>query len=137
MSRVGKGFLVGVVAAVVVGSSAFVAQADPGPGSPIPANDPFYSYDGSLDVAPGTVLRSRPMVFATPTLTTPITGDQVLFRTTDQQGRGAVTAAAVLRPLIPGPTKIVSYHMAYDALGSQCDPSYTLSGGATSPIAEA
>ncbi|MET0197047.1 lipase [Rhodococcus sp. RS1C4] len=137
MSRVGKGFLVGVVAAVVVGSSAFVAQADPGPGSPIPANDPFYSYDGSLDVAPGTVLRSRPMVFATPTLTTPITGNQVLFRTTDQQGRGAVTAAAVLRPLIPGPTKIVSYHMAYDALGSQCDPSYTLSGGATSPIAEA
>lgn len=139
MSQVGKGFFVRVIAAValILGSASYVAQADPGPGSPIPANDPFYSYDGSLDVAPGTVLRSRPMTFATPTQTTPIKGDQVLYRTTDQQGDGAVTVATVLRPLIPGPTKIVSYHMAYDALGSQCDPSYTLSGGSTSRIAGA
>ena len=139
MSQIGKGFVVRLVTliALVVGSSAYVAQADPGPGSPIPANDPFYSYDGSLDVAPGTVLRTRPMTFATPTLTTPIKGEQVLYRTTDQQGESVVTVATVLRPLIPGPTKIVSYHMAYDALGSQCDPSYTLSGGATSPIASA
>lgn len=139
MSQVGKGFFVRVIAAaaLVLGSSAYVAQADPGPGSPIPANDPFYSYDGSLDVAPGTVLRTRPMTFATPTQTTPITGEQVLYRTTDQQGDAVVTVATVLRPLIPGPTKIVSYHMAYDALGSQCDPSYTLSGGATSLIASA
>jgi hypothetical protein len=125
--------------ALVLGSVTLVApiaQAQ-GPGSPIPADDPFYSWDGSLDAAPGTVLRSRPMVFSTPTLTTPITGEQVLYRTTDQQGNGAVTAAAVLRPLIPGPPKIVSYHMAYDALGSQCDPSYTLSGGSTNRIAGA
>jgi hypothetical protein len=77
------------------------------------------------------------MTFRTPTLNTPITGSQVLYRTTDQQGDGAVTVATVLRPLVPGPTKIVSYHMAYDALGSQCDPSYTLSGGSSSTIAEA
>lgn len=128
------------VLALVLGSLTLVAPAAQaqGPGSPIPADDPFYSWDGALDVAPGTVLRSRPMVFATPTLTTPITGDQVLYRTTDQQGNGAVTAAAVFRPLVPGPTRIVSYHMAYDALGSQCDPSYTLSGGGgTNAIAEA
>jgi hypothetical protein len=77
------------------------------------------------------------MTFRTPTQPTPITGSQVLYRTTDQQGDGVVTVATVLRPLIPGPTRIVSYHMAYDALGSQCNPSYTLSGGSTSPIAGA
>ncbi|SNT15767.1 lipase family protein [Rhodococcoides kyotonense] len=136
MSRVGKGLVLALISFMVC-TSAYVAQADPGPGSPIPADDPFYSYDGSLDVAPGTVLRTRPMTFQTPTHATPIKGDQVLYRTTDQQGDAVVTVATVLRPLIPGPTKIVSYHMAYDALGSQCDPSYTLSGGATSPIASA
>ncbi|MBY6411962.1 lipase [Rhodococcus sp. BP-252] len=136
MSQVGKALVLTLIA-FVVGTSALVAQADPGPGSPIPADDPFYSWDSSLDVAPGAVLRSRPMTFATPTLTTPIRGEQVLYRTTDQQGDAVVTVATVLRPLVPGPTKIVSYHMAYDALGSQCDPSYTLSGGATSPIATA
>lgn len=136
MSQVGKALVLTLIA-FVVGTSALVAQADPGPGSPIPADDPFYSWDSSLDVAPGSVLRSRPMTFATPTLTTPIRGEQVLYRTTDQQGDAVVTVATVLRPLVPGPTKIVSYHMAYDALGSQCDPSYTLSGGATSPIATA
>ena len=69
------------------------------------------------------------MTFRTPRLSTPITGTQVLYRTTDQFGAGRATVATVLRPLIPGPTRLVSYHMAYDALGSQCDPSYTLSGG--------
>lgn len=77
------------------------------------------------------------MTFRTPTQPTPITGSQVLYRTTDQQGDGVVTVATVLRPLVPGPTRMVSYHMAYDALGSQCNPSYTLSGGSTSSIAGA
>ncbi|OZG29251.1 lipase [Williamsia sp. 1138] len=114
------------------------AHADPGPGSPIPSADPFYTYDGSLtNIDRGAVLRTRPMTFQTPTITTPITGTQVLYRTTDQFGAGAVTVATVLRPLVPGPTKLISYHMAYDALGSQCDPSYVLSGGSTSTIAEA
>ncbi|RZL71037.1 MAG: lipase [Rhodococcus sp. (in: high G+C Gram-positive bacteria)] len=143
MSLAGRGFALRLIASVVLllGSvtlvSVPVAQADPGPGSPIPADDPFYDWDGGLDVSPGTVLRSRPMTFRTPTQPTPITGSQVLYRTTDQQGDGVVTVATVLRPLIPGPTRIVSYHMAYDALGSQCNPSYTLSGGSTSPIAGA
>ncbi|HEY9313114.1 lipase family protein [Williamsia sp.] len=124
--------------ATLIVASAPAAQAEPGPGSPLPSADPFYSYDGSLtDIAPGAILRTRPMTFQTPTITTPITGTQVLYRTTDQFGAGAVTVATVLRPLVPGPTKLISYHMAYDALGSQCDPSYVLSGGSTSTIAEA
>ncbi len=133
-----------VIVAVLLVTTALVtanvpeSRADPGPGSPLPSADPFYRYGGSLtDTAPGTVLRSRPMSFRTPTLTTPITGSQVLYRTTNQFGRGVATVATVLRPLTPGPTKLVSYHMAYDALGSQCDPSYTLSGGYTNGTATA
>jgi hypothetical protein len=133
-----------VIVAVLLVTTALVtanvpeSRADPGPGSPVPSADPFYRYGGSLTGAvPGTVLRSRPMSFRTPTLTTPITGSQVLYRTTNQFGRGVATVATVLRPLTPGPTKLVSYHMAYDALGSQCDPSYTLSGGYTNGTATA
>ncbi|OUC80404.1 lipase family protein [Gordonia lacunae] len=135
--RVGViGLVVGVIAGML--ASAPPAQATPGPGSPLPSADPFYSYDASLaGVAPGAVLRSRPMQFRTPTMSTPITGSQVLYRTTDQFGRSVVTVATVLRPLTPGPTRLVSYHMAYDALGSQCDPSYTLSGGYTNGTATA
>ncbi len=115
-----------------------VAGADPVAARPLPSADPFYSYDGPLTgTAPGTVLRTRPMTFSTPTLSTPITGTQVLYRTTDQQGAPVVTVATVLRLLIPGPTRLISYHMAYDALGSECDPSYTLSGGSTNSIATA
>ena len=135
--RVGViGLVLGVIAGVL--ASAPPAQAAPGPGSPLPSADPFYSYDASLaGVAPGAVLRSRPMQFRTPTMSTPITGSQVLYRTTDQFGASVVTVATVLRPLTPGPTRLVSYHMAYDALGSQCDPSYTLSGGYTNGTATA
>lgn len=115
-----------------------VAGADPVAARPLPSADPFYHWDGPLaGTAPGAILRTRPMTFSTPTLSTPITGTQVLYRTTDQQGAPSTTVATVLRPLIPGPTRLISYHMAYDALGSQCDPSYTLSGGSSNPISTA
>ncbi|GAC02857.1 putative lipase [Gordonia namibiensis NBRC 108229] len=127
----GAGF-VGLIVGVVLGVAGAppTAHAAPGPGSPLPSADPFYRYDAPLrHTAPGTVLRTRPMTFRTPRLSTPITGTQVLYRTTDQFGAGRATVATVLRPLVPGPTRLISYHMAYDALGSQCDPSYTLTGG--------
>ncbi|MGW0181331.1 lipase family protein [Nocardia sp. NPDC003345] len=96
---------------------------------PVPAADPFYRYDGPLgSTPPGAVLRSRPAVFAAPGLSTPINSTQVLYRTTDQHNAPTSTVTTVLRPPIPGPPRLVSYHMAYDALGSQCDPSYTLTG---------
>ncbi|MFW0793706.1 lipase family protein [Gordonia sp. CPCC 205515] len=89
---------------------------------PRPAADAFYRYDGPLaGVAPGTVLRSRPV-------TTPLPGTatQVLYRTTDQLRRPAVTAALVVRPNGAGKsgTRIVAYQQPYDALDSRCNPSY-------------
>ncbi|MFZ3393012.1 lipase family protein [Rhodococcus sp. 105337] len=117
---------------MVLGAGSSVAQPIP---EPLPSQDPFYTYDGPLaDFAPGTILRSRPSVFAAPGVTTPVTSTQVLYRTTDQQGEPTDTVATVLQPLAPGPTKLISFHMAYDALGSECDPSYTLTGSADSGV---
>ncbi|WP_132370129.1 lipase family protein [Nocardia alba] len=112
-----------------MGSAA--AQPPGVPFVPLPSADPFYTYDApTSDIAPGAVLRTRPMSFGFHELATPITSVQVLYRTTDQQGEPMITVATVLRPLVPnsGPVKLLSYHMAYDALGSECDPSYTLTG---------
>jgi hypothetical protein len=53
----------------------------------------------------------------------------VLYRTTGELGQPTVTVATVIEPLVGLAKKIVSYQMAYDALGSQCDPSYTMQGG--------
>ncbi|WP_341683700.1 lipase family protein [Nocardia farcinica] len=118
-----------VLVSVLVSAGAAFAQ-------PPPADDPFYRYDPPLTgVAPGTVLRTRPVPFVAPNLTTPVSSTQALYRTTDQFDRPVTTVATVLRPLLPGPVRLMSYHMAYDALGSQCDPSYTLTGHGDSGVA--
>jgi hypothetical protein len=113
----------------VAGVGTATAQSSTPPQVPLPSVDPFYVYDGPLDGhPPGTVLDTRTMPYGFHQLTTPITSTQVLYRTTDQFDRPTTTVATILRPLVPGPPKVISYHMAYDALGSECDPSYTLTG---------
>ena len=114
---------------VVLPLTAGGAAAAP-PAGPLPSQDPFYTWTGGLNgVAPGAVLRTREIHFAAGEITTPITGTQILYRTTDQQGRPVTTVTTVFRPVTPQPTpKLLSYHTAYDALGSKCDPSYTLQG---------
>jgi Secretory lipase len=104
------------------------AQADP----PLPSADPFYSYSASslAGVAPGTILRQRTIPNADLGTSTPISATQVLFRTTGEQGQPTATVATIIKPVTPPVvTRIVSYQTAYDALGSECDPSYTLQGG--------
>ncbi|MFZ2530607.1 MAG: lipase family protein [Rhodococcus sp. (in: high G+C Gram-positive bacteria)] len=118
-----------ILACSGVGVTAGAAGAEPVQVLPLPAADPFYTFDGPLgEFAPGAVLRSRQVPYGFHNLPTPITSTQVSYRTTDQQGRPTATVATILRPLTPGPAKLMSYHMAYDALGSECDPSYTLTG---------
>jgi Secretory lipase len=99
----------------------------------LPSKDPFYTYTGTKplsDIAPGTVLKKRSITLQIATLTVPYSSEQVLYRTTGQQGQPTVTVTTIIKPLasLLG-TKIVSYQTAYDALGSECDPSYTLRGG--------
>jgi hypothetical protein len=98
---------------------------------PLPSKDPFYRYNHPLaHIAPGTVLRKRTVTIDENGNTTPITATQILYRTSGEAGQPTITVTTVIQPKAPvGSTKIVSYQTAYDALGSQCDPSYTLRGG--------
>jgi len=100
---------------------------------PLPSQDPFYAYTGAepLDtIAPGTVLNHRPVQVTLAGSATPLTADQLLYRTTDQLGHAVVTVTTVLPPT-PTPVlpRIVDYLSFYDGLSSQCDPSFTLAGG--------
>jgi hypothetical protein len=128
--------LAGFVAMLVVGCGASLAGAPAALASApqMPSNDPFYSYSGSLaGIAPGTVLRSRTIQIAEDGNSTPVTASQILYRTVDEEQQPSVTVATILQPAATiGTRKIVSYQTAYDALGSECDPSYTLQGGNSS-----
>ncbi len=122
----GRVGVLAAVAALVVCCATATASAAP----PLPTQDPFYTYSGSLaGVAPGAVLKTRPITLQGATLGGAFSASQVLYRTTGELGQPTVTVATIIKPLLPLPTKIVSYQTAYDALGAQCDPSYTLQGG--------
>src|SRR5579875_1923327 len=100
----------------------------------LPSKDPFYVYTGSVplkNISPGTVLKKRAVKLDISSLTVPYQAEQVLYRTKGQQGQPMVSATTIIKPLDSklAKPKIVSYQTAYDALGSQCDPSYTLRGG--------
>jgi hypothetical protein len=102
--------------------------------TPLPPNqDPFYSYSGSTplaDIAPGTVLNQRSVQVALGTTSTPITAEQLLYRTTGELGQPIATVTTVLKPATgTAVPELVDYLSFYDALGAQCDPSYTLQGG--------
>ena len=99
----------------------------------LPSQDPFYTYSGTTplaDIAPGTVLKSRSVQAVVSSASNPVTAEQLLYRTTDQLGQPTVTVTTVLVPAHATATpELVGYLSFYDALGSQCDPSYTLQGG--------
>lgn len=118
----------GVIAAFV---GALVPVVSLAAAPELPANDPFYVHTGSLTgIAPGTVLRTRQVSVGELGIQTPLSATQVLYRTTGELGQPTVTVATIIKPLLPlGKTKIVSFQQAYDALGTECDTSYTLRGG--------
>jgi pimeloyl-ACP methyl ester carboxylesterase len=117
---------------LAAGATSPAAQAATAP--VLPSQDPFYTYTGSTplsQIAPGTVLKERSVSLSIEGVTVPVSTEQVLYRTTGEQGQPTVTVTTIIRPLLAlllG-TKIVAYQTAYDALGSECDPSYTLRGG--------
>ncbi|AZG45064.1 lipase family protein [Gordonia insulae] len=117
--------VVGAAFALICGvvSTPSVAQA-----TPLPSADPFYRPGADLAAArPGAVLRTRPVAFVTSGVTVPVTATQVLYRSNDDLGAPIAGMTTILRPATAN-GRIVSFHMAYDALGPQCDPSYTLQG---------
>lgn len=129
-SRLLSVLVVPAVAILALATGVSAAQAS----TPVPpAQDPFYTYSGSTplsQIAPGTVLAKRSVSLVISGLTVPVSTEQVLYRTTGEQGQATATVTTIIRPLIPlQGNKIVAYQPAYDALGSQCDPSYELQGG--------
>jgi hypothetical protein len=99
----------------------------------LPTADPFYKWSGSLaHDAPGTILRTRTIAFAEGRATTPVKTTQLLYLTTDELGCRTVSVVTVFRPLgkaASTATRLFAYETSYDALGAQCDPSYTLEAG--------
>ncbi|HEY1442172.1 MAG TPA: lipase family protein, partial [Mycobacterium sp.] len=97
----------------------------------LPADDPFCQPPSGFQHAePGTVLRSREVELAfLGLIPQPIKATQLLYRTTDLNGRPEVTVTTVIVPagLDEGQTcPLLSYQCAIDAVSSRCFPSYAL-----------
>ncbi|MFW0791495.1 lipase family protein [Gordonia sp. CPCC 205333] len=94
-----------------------------------PSGDSFYRYGGNLaGKAPGQILRSRTVKFVSEGQVVPVAATQVLYRSIGENNQPIAGVTTVLRPRTAKKTRLLSFHMAYDGLGSQCDPSYTLQG---------
>jgi Secretory lipase len=129
--------LVAAVAVTWVGWAVVLGPGTATAASPtLPSSDPFYAYSGPTplsEVAPGTVLKERTVQIVISGAPAPYSAEQVLYRTTGELGQPTATVATIIRPPAPLPsTRLVSYQTFYDALGSECDPSYTLQGGNSS-----
>ncbi|MVU77804.1 lipase [Nocardia sp. ET3-3] len=102
---------------------------------PLPEQDPFYRRPRGLTrVAPGTVLRSRPVELALlGRIPQRITATQLLFRSNDLHGRAEAAVTTVLLPAGADPAAarpVVSFQCAIDAVASKCLPSYAFRRGA-------
>ncbi|GAA2048130.1 lipase family protein [Catenulispora yoronensis] len=95
------------------------------------ATDSFYSYSGSAPLAsyaPGTVLKTRTLLYHVVGIPTPVTTIQLLYRTTDAQGRPSANVTSVIRSLTGDGTKAVSYNSFYDSLNPEDSPSRSIAG---------
>jgi hypothetical protein len=103
------------------------------PSAALPPTDPFYKWGRSLTHdAPGTILRTRTIASGNGNANTPLKTTQLLYVTTDELGCRTVSVVTVFQPQkkrTASPARLFSYQTSYDALGSQCDPSYTLRAG--------
>lgn len=124
--------LAATATAVTAGSAAAAARS--AATSSAAASDPFYSYDGSTplaSLAPGTVLKTRTLPYHVLGLPTPVTAVQLLYRTTDAQGRPAANVTTVVRSLTGDSSKAVSYQSYYDSLNPADSPSRAVAGDVT------
>jgi len=83
---------------------------------PRPHDDPFYRYRGATplsDIEPGTVLKKRSVdISLFGQGSTPVQGEQLLYRTQDEQHRPSVTVTTVVQPTgadLGAPRGIVAY----------------------------
>lgn len=125
----------GVLAVCVAVVALLASPASGAPPSPVPApqDDPFYTLPDPVPaVAPGTVLRSRPVTVRAGVLPVPVRAWQVLYRSTDTQGAPNVVSGTVLVPTATwssGVRPLVTYAVGSHGLGRECAPSYRLRQG--------
>lgn len=96
-----------------------------------PVQDPFFHYSGTTPLensAPGAVLATRTIPYHLVNVPTPLQATQILYRSTDAQGRPAANVTSVLRPPNAQPGKVVSYQSAYDSLNPDDGPSRAIAG---------
>lgn len=111
-------------AALLAGGGLLAPQAHAG-------GDSFYSYTGGEPLssyAPGAVLKTRQLQYHVVGIPTPVTAVQVLYRSTDAQGRPSANVTSVLKPARQDPTKAVSYQSFYDSLNPEDSPSRSIAG---------
>ncbi|MFE2011387.1 lipase family protein [Streptomyces sp. NPDC059491] len=129
----------GATPSAAVGGTAATAGA-----ATATASDPFYAYDGDRPLAsfaPGAVLKTRTLSYHLVGIPTPLKAIQLLYRTTDAQGRPAANVTTVVRSLTGDGGKAVSYQSFYDSLDPEDGPSRAIAGdlslGGVIPNAEA
>ncbi|WP_329579163.1 lipase family protein [Kitasatospora sp. NBC_01250] len=123
-----------VVAAAVAAMASAAAPCASAAARSSAAGDSFYAYDGSAPLAsfaPGTVLKTRTLQYHIEGIPTPVSAIQLLYRTTDAQGRPAANVTSVVRSITGNSTKAVSYQSFYDSLNPQDGPSRAIAGNVT------
>lgn len=97
-----------------------------------PSDDPFYLPPQGFESAkPGQILNSRPVPAGVALLNLvplQLKGSwQLLYRTSDAQGKPTVTVTTVLVPFNADPKKVINYQVAEDSGGEiNCAPSYAI-----------
>src|SRR5690349_11476167 len=104
----------------------------------LPHDDPFYEPPkGFQHATPGTVLRSRDVEVAfLGLIPQKFTATQLLYRTTDMNGKPEATVTTIIAPAERAPGQVcpvLSYQCAIDAVTSRCFPSYALRRRAKAP----
>ncbi|HEX4190086.1 MAG TPA: lipase family protein [Marmoricola sp.] len=93
----------------------------------------FYSYTGKTplaSLAPGTVLKTRTLLYHVLGVPLPLQAVQILYRSTNELGQPTANVTSVVRPLLQlGQSKIVSYQSFYDSLSPADEPSVAIAGG--------
>jgi hypothetical protein len=93
-----------------------------------PEQDPFYTYAGSTplaNIAPGTVLKTRELLYHVAGLPAPVIAVQLLYRSSGALGQPTTNATSVLEPpLRVGPPTVLSYQSFYDSLNRNDEPSW-------------
>jgi hypothetical protein len=93
--------------------------------------DPFYRYDGSKPLSsyqPGDVLKKRTLDYHVIGIPTPVKAIQLLYRSTDAQGRPSANVTTVVRSHGSDGSKAVSYQSFYDSLDPEDGPSRAIAG---------